>query len=634
MAIARVQVKVGGAGKAADHDSYISREEKYRNRLARGEALEAVESGNMPAWAEADPRQFWRAADLNERANGTTYREHELALPRELDRDQRAALVREWVAQELGDRHAYRWAIHRPKAADGQDQPHAHLMFSERQRDGIERGPAAYFKRYNAKSPEKGGARKGHGPNAGKTLSAAERKAELKDLRGRWESLVNDHLQRAGRSERIDMRSYAERGIDRAPEPKQLPSAWADPAQRATILEFRQATRERDQVRAALRAEIPDPAAVVADYLATAERLAPLRAARMAAYDRPAAEQPAPAELAQIPGRGRRQDFGRPAPEPAAPPTPKAPPESLRGELIAHSRAPYLRKPENATSYFVSVRAADNRIHTHWGVGLESAMERAGAGVGDTVELAQTGRVPAVVRGKDGTEQTVQRIVWDVEIHERAKAPEAVYADRLKPLQEAQEKAAAASIEALRQERQQWTQAHGDHLEKAPRFFGRDKWEATGRALDEAGRDLGRREGAAVKAADPKAIERAAVAELRRQAPAVVEAADRARRQREALEAEQERKKNEALAAAKEKDAAGREFKVMAFSREKGAYGYSDKGEKWKAVPAELKKQIEDYNRLPPEKRELELARIGRNPETPKLLAKYREQSKSQGMER
>ena len=45
-------------------------------------------------------------------------------------------------------------AVHR---GDGEN-PHAHLMFSERPNDGIERGGEQWFKRYNAKAPEKGGA--------------------------------------------------------------------------------------------------------------------------------------------------------------------------------------------------------------------------------------------------------------------------------------------------------------------------------------------------------------------------------------------------------------------------------------------------------------------------------------------
>lgn len=271
MAIGRLSMKVGKAGKAGPHAAYIAREGQYANRLERGEKLEATEAGNMPAWAQSNPLAFWQAADAYERKNGTTYREMEIALPRELTAEQRAALVREFVRQEIGDRHAYQWAIHTPTAADGKEQPHVHLMFSERQRDGIERDPEQYFKRYNAKAPEKGGARKGYGPSAGQTLTKAERAAELKELRGRWEAMCNAHLERAGVEQRIDMRSHAERGTGLEPERKQLPSQWRGQG-RANVIEFRQARAELAEARQELARAVPDARAEVIHLEAERQR--------------------------------------------------------------------------------------------------------------------------------------------------------------------------------------------------------------------------------------------------------------------------------------------------------------------------------------------------------------------------
>ena len=271
MAIGRLSMKVGKAGKAGPHAAYIAREGQYADRLERGERLEATEAGNMPAWAQSNPQAFWQAADAFERKNGTTYREMEIALPRELDAEQRAALVREFVRQEIGDRHAYQWAIHVPTAADGGEQPHVHLMFSERQRDGIERDPEQYFKRYNAKAPEKGGARKGYGPSAGQTLTKAERAAELKELRGRWEAMCNAHLERAGVEQRIDMRSHAERGTGLEPERKQLPSQWRGQG-RANVIEFRQARAELAEARQELARAVPDARAEVIHLEAERQR--------------------------------------------------------------------------------------------------------------------------------------------------------------------------------------------------------------------------------------------------------------------------------------------------------------------------------------------------------------------------
>jgi hypothetical protein len=213
MASYHLSAKIGQKGKATAHAAYISREGKYSGS-DRYEDLESKGSGNMPKWAEQNAAHFWNAADEHERANGSAYREIEVALPRELTPGQRRDLVEDFVRQELGDQHAYQWAIHTPKAAlEGGEQPHAHIMYSERRMDGIERDPAQLFKRYNAKNPERGGAQKASGGKA-----RGEMKDELLLTRQRWADIQNAYLERYGHAARVDHRSLAEQGIERAPE--------------------------------------------------------------------------------------------------------------------------------------------------------------------------------------------------------------------------------------------------------------------------------------------------------------------------------------------------------------------------------------------------------------------------------
>ena len=212
MAIGRLSVGVGPKGKAGPHAMYIAREGKYAKHNDKIEKLEATGSGNMPDWAQADPNFFWKMSDEHERKNGTSYREHVIALPRELSPEQRHELIKDWIAQEIGEKHAYQYAIHNPLAMDGGEQPHAHIMFSERLIDGIDRDPDQYFKRHNSKNPEKGGAKKANTPKL-----EAERKAELKEQRDRWEKMCNSHLELAGSDARISMKSLADQGIDREP---------------------------------------------------------------------------------------------------------------------------------------------------------------------------------------------------------------------------------------------------------------------------------------------------------------------------------------------------------------------------------------------------------------------------------
>ena len=201
--------------------------------------------GNMPAWAAHDPQRFWHAADLYERKNGSTYREYEIALPRELTETQRIALVKDFIKQEIGDKYPYQLAVHTPTALDGGEQPHAHLMFNERRLDGIPRDPEQHFKRYNPKHPERGGAKK---DNTG--LDHASRKDELIQLRQRWQQTANRHLEQAGHSTRIDMRSYQSQGIERQPERKYLPSEYHRTDKRQELLEHRaaQADLQRQQL--------------------------------------------------------------------------------------------------------------------------------------------------------------------------------------------------------------------------------------------------------------------------------------------------------------------------------------------------------------------------------------------------
>jgi hypothetical protein len=245
MATYHLTAKIGQKGKAQPHAAYIAREGKYSGST-RYEDLEATDYGNMPTWAEHNPAEFWQAADKNERANGSTYRELEIALPRELTPQQRLELVQDFIAQELGEKHAYQFAIHTPKSAlEKGEQPHAHIMYSERIRDGIERDPEQYFKRYNAKNPEKGGAKKFSG---GK--SANELKVELLEQRERWATLQNHHLEKHGHDSRVDHRSLKDQGINEREPEKHLGGAGVrNTTAKNNLLELRAANIENVQAQ-------------------------------------------------------------------------------------------------------------------------------------------------------------------------------------------------------------------------------------------------------------------------------------------------------------------------------------------------------------------------------------------------
>lgn len=141
---------------------YITRTKEYANHKDHAEKVEYVKSGNMPSFAENRPDLFWEAAELYERKNGRTATSIVLALPKELTAEQRIELTEKIIEQFCNKfNFPYSAAIHNHKGAiSGQDQPHLHLMFSERALDEFDRTAEQFFKRYNDKNPANGGARK------------------------------------------------------------------------------------------------------------------------------------------------------------------------------------------------------------------------------------------------------------------------------------------------------------------------------------------------------------------------------------------------------------------------------------------------------------------------------------------
>lgn len=154
---------------------------------------EIVAPEDAPEWAQ-DRARLWNAAELAEtRKNSTVAREIEVALPTEIPPRQQRELACA-LAQEIVARHhcAVDVAIHAPSRRGDERNHHAHLLMTTR------RLTATGF---------------------------TEKTRELDDLksgevvrwRERWALLVNDHLTRHGRSERIDHRSLEAQGVDRDP---------------------------------------------------------------------------------------------------------------------------------------------------------------------------------------------------------------------------------------------------------------------------------------------------------------------------------------------------------------------------------------------------------------------------------
>ncbi len=209
MASFHFSIKKGKKGAAGDHAAYIGRTGKYSDR----EDLLFTGHGNMPTWAENDPMRFWRAGDKFERKNGAVYREYEIALPQELNRQQLEEVVSRVIHEMIGTR-PYQFAVHAKESSLGRQQNvHMHLMFSDRIDDGIARDREKMFKRYNAKQPELGGCRKASGGRDRATL-----RTEVVALRAQCATIQNQALEKYGHAGRVDHRTLKQQGITRAPE--------------------------------------------------------------------------------------------------------------------------------------------------------------------------------------------------------------------------------------------------------------------------------------------------------------------------------------------------------------------------------------------------------------------------------
>ena len=234
LAIVHVVMKSSSqAPPAAAHAEYIARDGQYQQRGG----LELVESGNMPEFAHENPHSFWEAADSFERKNGRAYTELQIALPRELAPEERQELAREATRELMGERFAYTMAVHTPLAKDNIEQPHMHLMFSERAIDERTRelSEEQFFKRNGAKKdPE---------------WNAREKPMEVRE---KWVEMMNAAMERHGHEQRLDHRSWADQGrpdLAELVEPKLLAGSQA---------EARQLHAQVDGLREQ-RAELPAP---------------------------------------------------------------------------------------------------------------------------------------------------------------------------------------------------------------------------------------------------------------------------------------------------------------------------------------------------------------------------------------
>lgn len=149
---------------------------------------EIITPDNAPDWTK-ERGSLWNTIDAAEkRKDAMTAREVLVALPRELDHSQQIEAVRSFVQEEFTARGIIAdVAIHEPDARDGETQPHAHIMVSDRPLD--------------ASQPS------GLSTKKDRTLADS---SGIDAMRERWANHCNAALERSGLGERVDHRSLAD----------------------------------------------------------------------------------------------------------------------------------------------------------------------------------------------------------------------------------------------------------------------------------------------------------------------------------------------------------------------------------------------------------------------------------------
>jgi len=153
--------------------------------------------------------ELWNLAEEKEnRKDARTAREWVIALPDELNSEQRTHLAKDF-AQSLVDRYnvVADLAIHEPSKGGSDKNHHAHILLTTRQAQldqdhQLTLTTKTAIELSNTKR---------------KALGMTTSQEEIKEIRAAWADLANKALEQAGYQDRIDHRSYVDQGKDLQP---------------------------------------------------------------------------------------------------------------------------------------------------------------------------------------------------------------------------------------------------------------------------------------------------------------------------------------------------------------------------------------------------------------------------------
>ena len=192
MAIFNISVQPAKNRSPIERYDYVLRIGKYspENNKDKYDDIIYGENINMPSFSQDDPRYFWECAEVYEDVNANLFRTIDFSLPYELSDEENIELAKKFAKELFGESYVYSLAIHsKPSTDEDKRNIHCHIMFYERELDGIERKEECFFKKANSKNPSLGGAKRNR---------EWHKYSKLYYIRQTLEAMLNEKLKEKG----------------------------------------------------------------------------------------------------------------------------------------------------------------------------------------------------------------------------------------------------------------------------------------------------------------------------------------------------------------------------------------------------------------------------------------------------
>jgi len=197
------------------HDKHIGQTFDYTKKQGV-DYTEILAPSNAPKWA-SDRSKLWNEVEKIEKSkNSQLARELNIALPKELSKDQQIELIRNFVKKQFVAKGMVAdLAMHHLAG----ENPHAHVMLTVRPFNEDKTWGAKSKKEYVFdKKGEKIRLKSGEFKSIKIDSTDWNKKETLENWRKEWSEQTNKALEKAGVQDRIDHRSLKDQGIQREPQ--------------------------------------------------------------------------------------------------------------------------------------------------------------------------------------------------------------------------------------------------------------------------------------------------------------------------------------------------------------------------------------------------------------------------------